>query len=118
MKRSAVVLLAFLVTGCFAPRWTQPVDITEATEGTAYGERWGVLNDPYATFRERPDFTSTVSGHGRRGDVEKVTKEVILVTGGTRERWYGFEKGWIQENSVTLCSNLLKARSLAAAQSD
>jgi hypothetical protein len=111
-------LLALLVTGCFAPRWDQPVDLSAFTAGTAYGERWAVVNDPYATFREDTDFLATVASHGRRGDVEKVTGEVILVIDGARVRWYGFEKGWIHESSVTLCSNLLKAQSLSAALVD
>jgi hypothetical protein len=119
-KTFGVVALILLFASCSVFKKETPVDLSAFESGLEYGTQWAVINDPYATFRVSHDFAEAVSGHGRRGDIEKVLGEVIMRNdaGGTTLIWFAFEKGWLPESSLLICSNLFKARQVSASIQD
>jgi hypothetical protein len=116
----STLALILLFTSCSVFRKETPVDLSAFESGLEYGTRWAVINDPYATFRVSHDFAETVSGHGRRGDIEKVLGEVMVPkdAGGGTQIWFSFEKGWLPESSLLICSNLFKAKQVSASIRD
>jgi hypothetical protein len=116
----SLALLLF-ITSCSIFKKESTVDLSVFENGLEYGTQWAVINDPYATFRVSHDFAEAVSGHGRRGDIEKVLGEVkvpIKDDGEATQIWFAFEKGWIPESSLVICSNLFKAKQISASISD
>jgi hypothetical protein len=108
--------LSLFIASCSIFKKEAPVDLSAFESGLEYGTQWAVINDPYATFRVSYDFAEAVSGHGRRGDIEKVLGEVIVSKdgGGATQIWFAFEKGWLPESSLQICSNLFKAKQVSA----
>jgi hypothetical protein len=84
-------------------------------EAMRYGVLWAVITEPYASFRETSNEASLVSAHGRRGDVERVVSRALIAAGQNKKPvvWYGFSKGWLNETSVIIYSNKLKAQKAA-----
>jgi hypothetical protein len=103
--RSCVVFLLvpllLLTSGCVRQK-NEPIDVSVFQQSLEYGTQWAVISDPYATFRSGADYSAPVSGYGRRGDIQKITGHIGI--------WYGFEKGWLPESSMIICSNELKAK--------
>jgi hypothetical protein len=113
-------LLFFLASCSLFKKETTLVDLSAFESGLEYGTQWAVINDPYATFRASYNFSEAVSGHGRRGDIEKVLGEVMGPKDdkGAIQMWFAFEKGWLPESSLLICSNLFKARQVSASIRD
>jgi hypothetical protein len=116
----AVFTLLLIFTSCSVFKKAPAVDLSVFESGLEYGTQWAVINDPYATFRVNYGFAEAVSGHGRRGDIEKVLGEVMEPKDdkGTTQIWFSFEKGWLPESSLVVCSNLFKAKQVSASIRD
>jgi hypothetical protein len=104
------VLSAVFSVGCRNSQKQTAVDLSVFRENLEYGTRWGVITEPYATFRINTDFIAPVSGHGRRGDMEKVLGQVLIISETNQYTWYAFEKGWLPGLAVSIHSNRLKAQ--------
>lgn len=70
---------------------------------------WAVVSDPYVGFRSSPGFENDVKAHGRMGDVIMVLGKRYYQQDGKNVFWYSFESGWLEENSVRVYDNKLKA---------
>ncbi len=83
------------------------------------GVEWAVIMDPVAAFREDAGFENKVLQHARRGDVLMVTgKKISSVkdSDGTVRvvTWYGFDRGWLVEDSLSIYGNRMNARAAAS----
>ncbi len=83
------------------------------------GVEWAVIMDPVAAFREDAGFENKVLQHARRGDVLMVTgKKIsnIKDSDGTVRvvTWYGFDRGWLIEDSLAIYGNRMNARAAAS----
>ncbi|MDR3283595.1 MAG: hypothetical protein LBS97_00250 [Treponema sp.] len=109
--RPAFCLTVVLLFAACTPKNADTlVDVSVFEKGLEYGVQWAVVSDPYATFRSASDFSAPVSGYGRRGDIQKVTGQVIVPGASGSTVWYGFDKGWLPANSIIIYSNEIKAR--------
>jgi hypothetical protein len=107
-----------LSVGCFLKDRTPPIDVTILQAGMEYGAQWAVIIEPYATFRLATSYTSQIAGHGRRGDIHKITGCMTVRLEDREILWYNFDAGWLPESAVAVYSNRLKAERAATAQSD
>lgn len=83
------------------------------------GVEWAVITDPVAAFREDAGFENKVLQHARRGDVLMVTgKKISSIkdSDGTVRvvTWYGFDRGWLVEDSLSVYGNRMNARAAAS----
>lgn len=121
--RCALLFLcaAFLLVSC-RKRVELPIDFElPGEEPLDYlpGVEWAVVTDPVVAFREDAGFENKVLQHARRGDVFMVTgKKVSSVKnsdGNVRTVvWYGFDGGWIIEDSLSIYGNKMNARAAAS----
>ncbi len=121
--RAALALLSLLLllSSC-RKRVEQAIEFgLPGEEPLAYlpGVEWAVITDPVAAFREDAGFENKVSQHARRGDVLVVTgKKISSVkdSGGVVRvvTWYGFDRGWLIEDSLTIYENRMNAQAAAA----
>lgn len=76
---------------------------------------WAVVTFRYVSFRVKPGFEEDIASQGRIGDIllVKGKKFVSNLYDSSDTLWYKFDKGWLNENNVTLYSNKLKAKSAA-----
>ncbi len=82
------------------------------------GVEWAVVADPVVALREDAGFEYKVSQHARRGDVLVVTGKRLLnvkSTDGTIRTvvWYGFDQGWLIEDSLSSYGNRMNAQNAA-----
>ena len=77
-------------------------------------ERWGIIVSPYATFYENPEVSKNSTMHGRKGDIVQIFgKRIQILEKDERMVWYKLENGWVSENDVFICTNLLQAEKYA-----
>ena len=115
------MLLSCLLFSC-RKKVEQSIDFAlpgEAPLDYLPGVEWAVITDPVATLREDAGFENKVSNHARKGDILMVTGKKICnmkdANGTTRVvTWYGFEKGWLIEDSISVYGNKMNARVAAA----
>lgn len=72
--------------------------------------QWAVVNEPYVAFKENKEWTSSVTGHCRKGDVLQVKGKSV---DSKKEVWYLFEEGWLPSASILVYSNRLKAQKVS-----
>ncbi len=116
MRRNFLVLSVFLLmifSSCnkketIVLKEDDPLSLTPGVE-------WALVSEPYAAFRESPEFESTISSHARRGDILMVQGKQLCHDAETSRTytWYLFEEGWLESSSVTIYDNKLKADSAA-----
>lgn len=88
---------------------------------------WAVVISPYVAFRKDAGFDNLVTNHGRRGDVflvkgkkslrEEITEESDSKKTQTTVRyvtWYLFDEGWLEETSLSIYDNRLRAENVAS----
>lgn len=121
--RSFVFIVAFIALMFFFPscrkRAEQAIDFGipgEAPLAYLPGVEWAVITDPVAAFREDAGFENKVLQHARKGDILEVTgKKIYSVkdSDGTVRTvmWYGFDKGWLLEDAVSIYENRMNAMS-------
>lgn len=72
--------------------------------------QWAVVNEPYVAFKENKEWTSSITGHCRKGDVLQVKGKSV---DSKKEVWYLFEEGWLPSASILVYSNRLKAQKVS-----
>ena len=82
------------------------------------GVEWAVVTDSVAALREDAGFEHKVSQHARRGDIFVVTGKQLLnvkAADGTVRTvvWYGFDQGWLIEDSLSIYENRMNAQNAA-----
>ena len=118
-----LVLVLFTLAGCSK---RETVDIHgEDALALAPDIEWAVISEPYVAYRSGPGFDYHIAGHGRKGDVLQVNGRSYVryesVNGEGRNAkttvgyttWYKFSDGWLDQNSVTVYDNKLKAENAA-----
>ncbi|MCR5621597.1 MAG: hypothetical protein K6G18_07050 [Treponema sp.] len=80
------------------------------------GVEWAVITDPVAAFREDAGFENKVLQHARKGDILEVTGKKIYSVKDSDGRirtvtWYGFDKGWLVEDTISIYENRMNAMS-------
>ena len=72
--------------------------------------QWAVVSEPYAAFKEAKDWSSSVIGHCRKGDILQIKGKSL---DSKNEVWYYFEQGWLPSSSVLVYNNRLKAQKVS-----
>ena len=71
---------------------------------------WARIEVPFVSYYEDCSFKSPVINSGRRGDIELVTgKKTVRTEDGKEVRWYIFKKGCLEESSLSIFNNYLRA---------
>ncbi len=121
-----VLFLAFISVPLFfsscQKRVEQSIDFDiPGEEPLAYlpGVEWAVVTDSVAALREDAGFENKVVHHARRGDVFVVTGKrltSIKSSDGIVRTvvWYGFDEGWLIEDSLSVYENRMNAQNAAA----
>ncbi len=113
-------LILLLFSSC-QKRMEQNIDFdVPGEEPLAYlpGVEWAVITDSVAALREDAGFENKVVQHARRGDVFVVTGKRMMniesSDGMVRTvTWYGFDEGWLIEDSLSVYENRLNAQNAA-----
>ena len=86
---------------------------TEDPRALTPGLEWAVIKTPYATLREKADYESAVTSHARKGEIMLITGKTYVSSGsGKNQRittWYCFDDGWLDESSIDIYDNKMKA---------
>ena len=101
-----IALLAFAVILVSSCRKEKSINVANLESlSLTPGVEWAVVQEPYAAFRKGPS---------RRGEVLQVVGKSYVTTGSGRSKsvsmWYKFEEGWLDERSIILYDNRLKAQ--------
>ena len=120
-KLALVLLLALSLVGCNKkPVINDDIDKKDETEiildnseplALAPDVQWAVVSEPYAAFKESKDWSASVIGHCRKGDVLQIKGKSF---DSKNEVWYYFEQGWLHSSSVLVYSNRLRAQKYAS----
>ncbi|MBO5608560.1 MAG: hypothetical protein J5930_11840 [Treponema sp.] len=110
-----IALLAFaaiLVSSCRKEKSINVANLESLS--LTPGVEWAVVQEPYAAFRKGPSYEESVVSQTRRGEVLQVVGKSYVTTGSGRSKsvsmWYKFEEGWLDERSIILYDNRLKAQ--------
>lgn len=104
-------LLVFIsFNSCFLKKTDKTINLSLADSLTV-GEKWAVITEPYASFREDSDYSSLITGHARRGDILLIDGRKYATDPKTKKTtvWYKIQDGWIAESSIQIFDNKLKA---------
>ncbi len=71
---------------------------------------WCVVTEPYVAYKKDSDWSSSVTGHCRKGEILQIIGKRQDSTG---ERWYCTEKGWLSEISIKVYNNRYKAQKVS-----
>lgn len=130
MRRSVTVLFFFAAAVFFAGcSKSKTIDLShESYSDLAPGYEWAVVKVPYVAFRSGCGYSDTITGHARNGDIflvkgsrfaeipveaDENTSKKKSVASSEKILWYEFDKGWLDQNSVTIYDTKLKAQSAA-----
>ena len=109
---SSLILLLFslLIIGCVKKDETEIILDNSEPFALAPDVQWAVVSEPYAAFKESKDWSASVIGHCRKGDVLQVKGKSL---DSKNEVWYYFEQGWLPSSSVLVYNNRLKAQKIS-----
>lgn len=105
-----LLLFSFLIIGCAKKDETEIILDNSEPLALAPDVQWAVVSEPYAAFKESKDWSASVIGHCRKGDVLQVKGKSL---DSKNEVWYYFEQGWLPSNSVLVYNNRLKAQKIS-----
>lgn len=105
-----LLLFSFLIIGCAKKDETEIILDTSEPLALAPDVQWAVVSEPYAAFKESKDWSASVIGHCRKGDVLQVKGKSL---DSKNEVWYYFEQGWLPSSSVLVYNNRLKAQKIS-----
>ena len=105
-----LLLFSFLIIGCAKKDGTESMVDNSEPLALAPDVRWAVVSEPYAAFKESKDWSASVIGHCRKGDVLQVKGKSL---DSKNEVWYYFEQGWLPSSSVLVYNNRLKAQKIS-----
>lgn len=109
MKKSFAILLLICLFFCSCSRNDRIVFNSDDSLSLAMDIQWAVVSDPYVAFRVEPGFEKDVKDHGRMGDILMVQGKRYFIQDGENVFWYYFDEGWLEENSIRVYDNKLKA---------
>ena len=105
-----LLLFSFLIIGCAKKDETEIILDNSEPLALAPDVQWAVVSEPYAAFKESKDWSASVIGHCRKGDVLQVKGNSL---DSKNEVWYYFEQGWLPSSSVLVYNNRLKAQKIS-----
>ena len=105
-----LLLFSFLIIGCAKKDETEIILDNSEPLALAPDVQWAVVSEPYASFKESKDWSASVIGHCRKGDVLQVKGKSL---DSKNEVWYYFEQGWLPSSSVLVYNNRLKAQKIS-----
>ncbi len=110
-----ILLFSVPLTSCSNKDSQETVDLSYFENLHSEGE-WAVITEPYVAYRDKPDVTSTVKGHGRLGDISQIIGKALVpdITNNTSIIWYQFSEGFVSENSLIVYPNKFQAQSAAS----
>mgnify|MGYP001775717438 CR=1 FL=1 len=106
-----LLLFSFLIIGCAKKDETEIILDNSEPLALAPDVQWAVVSEPYAAFKESKDWSASVIGHCRKGDVLQIKGKSL---DSKNEVWYYFEQGWLHSSSVLVYSNRLRAQNYAS----
>lgn len=108
MKKLILILCPFVFTACFR---NKPIELSFTNSLViAPDTQWARIESPYVSYYSECSFDSPVVATGRKGDIELVTGVQTVKENGREVRWYIFEKGCLEESSLRIFNNYLRAR--------
>ena len=105
-----LLLFSFLIIGCAKKDETEIILDNSEPLALAPDVQWAVVSEPYAAFKESKDWSASVIGHCRKGDILQVKGKSL---DSKNEVWYYFEQGWLPSSSVLVYNNRLKAQKIS-----
>lgn len=105
-----MLLSSFLIIGCAKKDETEIILDNSEPLALAPNVQWAVVSEPYAAFKESKDWSSSVIGHCRKGDILQIKGKSL---DSKNEVWYCFEQGWLPSSSVLVYNNRLKAQKVS-----
>ncbi len=97
----------FLISSCKKNKAVLDVSVFQSITPT---EQWAVVVDSYVSFYADSSKKASVQANGRRGDVLEMQGEKWVRVLNGKEKWYFFEKGWLEQSSIAIYSNALQAQ--------
>ena len=96
-----ICLLAILIllAGCSKKEEAPVVFDDSQPLALAPDVQWAVVSEPYAAFKESKDWSASVIGHCRKGDVFQIKGKSF---DSKNEVWYYVEQGWLHSSSVVV----------------
>ena len=105
-----LLLFSFLIIGCAKKDETEIILDNSEPLALAPDVQWAVVSEPYAAFKESKDWSASVIGHCRKGDILQIKGKSL---DSKNEVWYCFEQGWLPSSSVLVYNNRLKAQKIS-----
>lgn len=105
-----LLLFSFLIIGCAKKDETEIILDNSEPLALAPDVQWAVVSEPYAAFKESKDWSASVIGHCRKGDILQIKGKSL---DSKNEVWYYFEQGWLPSSSVLVYNNRLKAQKIS-----
>ncbi|MBP5576599.1 MAG: hypothetical protein J6X67_07560 [Treponema sp.] len=115
----AITCMALILSSCSAKKEI----VFNPTDESALelGITWAVVTVPYAAYYKEHNYQSDVIHNARQGDVLEVKGKYIepnVQDINSVSAWYQFDSGWLDNVSVKLYDNRLKANAAAKALSE
>ncbi|MBR4385808.1 MAG: hypothetical protein IKP51_04755 [Treponema sp.] len=115
----AIICLGLIFSSCSAKKEI----VFNPTDESALelGITWAVVTVPYAAYYKEHNYQSDVVQNARQGDILQVKGKYIepnVHDINSVSAWYLFDGGWLDNVSVKLYDNRLKANAAAKALSE
>lgn len=115
----AIICLGLIFSSCSAKKEI----VFNPTDESALelGITWAVVTVPYAAYYKEHNYQSDVVQNARQGDILQVKGKYIepnVQDINSVSAWYQFDYGWLDNISIKLYDNRLKANAAAKALSE
>ncbi len=115
----ATICLGLIFSSCSAKKEI----VFNPTDESALelGITWAVVTVPYAAYYKEHNYQSDVVQNARQGDILQVKGKYIepnVQDINSVSAWYQFDYGWLDNVSIKLYDNRLKANAAAKALSE
>ncbi|MBR0124071.1 MAG: hypothetical protein IJM03_01875 [Treponema sp.] len=115
----AIICLGVIFSSCSAKKEI----VFNPTDESALelGITWAVVTVPYAAYYKEHNYPSDVVQNARQGDILQVKGKYIepnVQDINSVSAWYQFDYGWLDNVSIKLYDNRLKANAAAKALSE
>ncbi|MBQ3649797.1 MAG: hypothetical protein II957_06310 [Treponema sp.] len=115
----AIICLGVIFSSCSAKKEI----VFNPTDESALelGITWAVVTVPYAAYYKEHNYQSDVVQNARQGDILQVKGKYIepnVQDINSVSAWYQFDYGWLDNVSIKLYDNRLKANAAAKALSE
>ena len=103
----------FLFSSCKISRSGKVADLNKI-DRLATSSEWAVISSPYAAFRASSSLGADVLAHGRQGDICEVRGKKLEKSNSKVVLWYHFDDGWLSEDDIFVCTNIMQAEKASA----